>query len=82
MRTYTILIQLMFSDLYTIPIWIDPDHYDSAINYIRMIPRKYQPSEACMPPVVIGLDTIALPERGMFLMHLRGLRSIEVESVK
>lgn len=57
-----------FRPLYDSYLDLTCDHYDSAINYIRMIPRKYRSLRmACLLPVVIGLETIALLRNGNVL---------------
>ena len=58
----------VFRPLYDSYLDLTCEHYDSAINYIRMIPRKYRSLRmACMLPVVIGLETIALLRKGNVL---------------
>ena len=58
----------VFRPLYDSYLDLTCDHYDSAINYIRMIPRKYRSLRmACLLPVVIGLETIALLRNGNVL---------------
>ena len=58
----------VFRPLYDSYLDLTCDHYDSAINYIRMIPRKYRSLRmACMLPVVIGLETLALLRTGNVL---------------
>ncbi|MEL0336175.1 MAG: phytoene/squalene synthase family protein [Euryarchaeota archaeon] len=57
-----------FRPLYDSYLDLTCDHYDSAIDYIRMIPRKYRSLRmACLLPVVIGLETIALLRNGNVL---------------
>jgi len=58
----------VFRPLYDSYLDLTCEHYDFAINYIRMIPRKYRSLRmACMLPVVIGLETIALLRKGNVL---------------
>ena len=76
----------VFRPLYDYYLDLTCDHYDSAINYIRMIPRKYHSLRmACMLPVVIGLNTIALLRKGNVLdasdrikVNRSGIRKIAV----
>ena len=57
-----------FRPLYDSYLDLTCDHYDSAIEYIRLIPRKYRSLRmACLLPVVIGLETIALLRNGNVL---------------
>lgn len=57
-----------FRPLYDSYLDLTCDHYDSAIDYIRMIPRKYRSLRmACLLPIVIGLETIALLRSGNVL---------------
>ena len=59
---------ITFRPLYDSYLDLTCDHYDAAITYIRMIPRKYRSLRmACMLPVVIGLETIALLRSGNVL---------------
>ena len=57
-----------FRPLYDEYLDLTCDHYDAAIQYIRMIPRKHRRLRtACIMPVVIGLETIKLLRSGNIL---------------
>ena len=57
-----------FRPLYDSYLDLTCHHYEAAISYIRMIPRKYRSLRmACMLPVVIGLETLALLRTGNVL---------------
>tara|TARA_Y100001970_G_scaffold284809_1_gene402987 strand:- start:18607 stop:19620 length:1014 start_codon:yes stop_codon:yes gene_type:complete len=57
-----------FRPLYDQYLDLACDHYDAAIEYIRMIPRKHRRLRtACIMPVVIGLETIRLLRYGNIL---------------
>ena len=57
-----------FRPLYDYYLDLTCEHYSAAIEYIRMIPRKYRRLRmACLLPVVIGLETIGLLRTGNVL---------------
>ena len=57
-----------FRPLYDSYLDITCDHFDAAIEYIRMIPRKFKNLRlACLLPITIGLDTISLLRSGNVL---------------
>lgn len=57
-----------FRPLYDEYLDLACDHYDAAIRYIRSIPRKHRNLRlACLLPVAIGLDTLALLRTGNVL---------------
>lgn len=57
-----------FRPLYDSYLDLACDHYEAAIRYIRMIPRKHRNLRmACILPVAIGLDTLSLLRTGNVL---------------
>ncbi len=57
-----------FRPLYDEYLNLACDHYEAAIRYIRLIPRKHRNLRlACLLPVAIGLDTLALLRTGNVL---------------
>tara|TARA_B000000441_G_C21728441_1_gene344347 strand:- start:389 stop:1408 length:1020 start_codon:yes stop_codon:yes gene_type:complete len=57
-----------FRHIYDYYLDLTCEHYSAAIEYIRMIPRKYRRLRmACLLPVVIGLETIGLLRTGNVL---------------